>query len=164
MQEEHPRKQIEVWFQEEARFPRQGALTQVWGEKGSRPTAVKQTECEWCYLFGAVNPNTGKSSAMLAPSVNTDFRLWRIRSGPQPGQLHAAVGVAVERTGLDADPGAPGLLVKLIKTGAKVVRQSKYVTFQMAEAAVPRKIFAAILARLRKWAAKARAASLPAAT
>jgi hypothetical protein len=56
------------------------------------------------------------------------------------------------------------LLVKLIKIGAKVVRHSKYVTFQMAEVAVPRKIFAAIVARLRRWAAKAGAAALPAAT
>ncbi len=56
------------------------------------------------------------------------------------------------------------LLVKLIKIGTKVVRHSKYVTFQMAEVAVPRKIFAAILARLRRWAVKAGAAALPAAT
>lgn len=56
------------------------------------------------------------------------------------------------------------LLVKLIKTGAKVVRHSKYVTFQMAEVAVSRKVFAAILARLRKWAAKARAGPVPAVT
>ena len=50
------------------------------------------------------------------------------------------------------------LLVKLIKTGAKVVHHARYVIFQMAEVAVPRKVFAAILARIRRWAAKARAA------
>jgi len=44
-------------------------LTKVWAEKGSRPTAVKQTGYEWVYLFGAVNPATGASSAMLAPHV-----------------------------------------------------------------------------------------------
>jgi hypothetical protein len=41
---------------------------------------------------------------------------------------------------------------KLIKIGAKVVRYSRYVTFQMAEVAVSRKKFADILsliARLR---------------
>ena len=41
------------------------------------------------------------------------------------------------------------LLVKLIKTGAKVVRHARYVTFQLAEVAVPRNVFAAILARIR---------------
>ena len=34
---------------------------------------MKQTEYDWCYLFGAVNPVTGDSSAMLAPTVNTDY-------------------------------------------------------------------------------------------
>ena len=37
---------------------------------------------------------------------------------------------------------------KLIKIGANVVRHSKYVFFQMAEVAVPRELFAAILERI----------------
>jgi hypothetical protein len=37
---------------------------------------------------------------------------------------------------------------KLIKIGAKVVSHSKYVIFQLAEVAVPRKLFAAILGRI----------------
>jgi Transposase DDE domain group 1 len=37
---------------------------------------------------------------------------------------------------------------KLIKIGAKVVSRSKTLTFQMAEVAVPRKLFAAILDRI----------------
>ena len=39
---------------------------------------------------------------------------------------------------------------KLIKIGAKVVRHSKYVRFQLAEVAGPRKSFAAILDRIRR--------------
>ena len=43
---------------------------------------------------------------------------------------------------------------KLIKIGAKVVRHSKYVLFQLAEVAVPRKLFARILGRIaRLWPA-----------
>jgi len=45
-----------------------------------------------------------------------------------------------------------GLREKLIKIGAKVVSHGRYVTFQMAEVAVPRQLFADILlliARLR---------------
>ena len=41
---------------------------------------------------------------------------------------------------------------KLIKIGAKVTRHSKYVTFQLAEVAVTRKLFAAILARIARLA------------
>ena len=39
---------------------------------------------------------------------------------------------------------------KLIKIGAKVVRHSKYVLFQLAEVAVPRKLFARILERIAR--------------
>ena len=40
------------------------------------------------------------------------------------------------------------LLTKLIKIGAKVVRHSRYITFQMAEVAVSGKLFAEILLRI----------------
>ncbi|MCC7083380.1 MAG: hypothetical protein IT427_00055 [Pirellulales bacterium] len=39
-----------------------------------------------------------------------------------------------------------------MKTGAKVVWHAKYVTFQLAEAAVPRRLFAAILDRIARLA------------
>ena len=37
---------------------------------------------------------------------------------------------------------------KLIKIGAKVVTHAKYVVFQLAEVAVPRQLFAALLERI----------------
>ncbi len=37
------------------------------------------------------------------------------------------------------------LRAKLVKIGAKVVRRSRYVTFQLAEMANPRRLFAEIL-------------------
>ena len=42
---------------------------------------------------------------------------------------------------------------KLIKIGAKVVRHAKYVTFQMAEVAIPCRLYRAILERIRRLAA-----------
>lgn len=69
----HPGRRVEVWFQDEARIGQQGTLTKVWAERGSRPAAVRQTEYEWCYLFAAVNPLTGASSALVAPTVNTHY-------------------------------------------------------------------------------------------
>ncbi len=39
---------------------------------------------------------------------------------------------------------------KLIKIGAKVVTHARYVTFQMAEVAIPRRLFAAMLHRLSR--------------
>ena len=69
----HPGRTVELWFQDEARLGQQGTLTKVWAAQGSRPTAVKQTEYEWVYLFAPVNPVIGESSALLAPTVNTDL-------------------------------------------------------------------------------------------
>ena len=40
---------------------------------------------------------------------------------------------------------------KLIKIVAKAVRRSKHVTFQMAEVAVPRELFVAILDRIQRF-------------
>jgi hypothetical protein len=37
---------------------------------------------------------------------------------------------------------------KLVKIGAKVVTHAKYVVFQLAEVAVPRPLFAALLERI----------------
>ena len=41
---------------------------------------------------------------------------------------------------------------KLVKIGAKVTRHAKYVTFQLADVAVPRRLFAAILDRIARLA------------
>jgi hypothetical protein len=49
----HPGERVEVWQQDEARIGQQGTLTRVWGERGSRPAAVRQSEYEWAYLFAA---------------------------------------------------------------------------------------------------------------
>lgn len=73
MKKAHPDKRVEVWIQDEMRFGQQGTTTTVWGETNSRPKVVRQTRYEWCYVFGAVNPRTGNSSALVAPSVNTEL-------------------------------------------------------------------------------------------
>ena len=39
---------------------------------------------------------------------------------------------------------------KLVKIGAKVVTHARYVTFQMAEVAIPRRLFKAILGRISR--------------
>jgi len=51
---------------------------------------------------------------------------------------------------------------KLVKIGAKVTRHAKYVTFQLAEVAIPRKLFAAILAKVAQLAIPPPVAGFPA--
>jgi len=70
VKEEQETKHVRVFYMDEARFGQQGTLTTKWAEKGSRPTAVKQTKYEWVYLYAAVDPLSGDSSALLAPHVN----------------------------------------------------------------------------------------------
>ena len=66
----HPGKRVRWFVQDEARIGQQGTLTRVWARTGSRPTAVRQTEYEWVYLWAAVEPATGASVAMITPTVN----------------------------------------------------------------------------------------------
>lgn len=56
---------------DEARFGQQGTTTNVWARTGSRPTAIRQTRYEWCYLYAAVEPATGESAALIAPNADT---------------------------------------------------------------------------------------------
>ena len=60
------------------------------------------------------------------------------------------------QSGIAAQDGFPlkhwslsTLREKLSKIGAKVVRHAKYVTFRMAEMAVPRELLAAMLERIQ---------------
>ena len=56
-------KNVDVWFQDEARFGQQNTTTRLWATKGTRPRAVKQQQFEYAYLFGVVCPATGDTEA-----------------------------------------------------------------------------------------------------
>lgn len=64
---------IDLWFQDEARFGQQNTTTRLWAKKGSRPRAVRQQQFDSAYLFGAVCPATGATEALIAPWVNKDI-------------------------------------------------------------------------------------------
>ena len=71
MKADHPGKRVRWFVQDEARIGQQGTLPRVWARTGSRPSAVRQTEYEWVYLWAAVEPATGASVAMITPTVDT---------------------------------------------------------------------------------------------
>jgi len=71
--EAHLGKRVRWYVTDEARVGQQGTLTRVWARTGSRPTAIRQTEYEWVYLWAAVEPASGASVAMITPTVNTDL-------------------------------------------------------------------------------------------
>lgn len=67
----HADMRLRVYFQDESRFGQQGTTTNVWAKKGSRPTAIRQTEYEYLWVLGAVCPETGHAEGLLSPQLNT---------------------------------------------------------------------------------------------
>ena len=94
VQADHPDEQVRVYFQDEARFGQQGTLTRVWAPTGSRPTAVKQTQYDYLYVFTAVCPETGDACGLIAPHVNT-----------------AAMNVFLEQFSRELPPGVHGVMI-----------------------------------------------------
>jgi putative transposase len=71
LREAHGDKQLRVYFQDESRFGQQGTTTNVWARRGSRPTAVRQTEYRYLWVLGAVCAETGQAEGLLSPQLNT---------------------------------------------------------------------------------------------
>ena len=60
---------------------------------------MKQTEYEWVYLFAAVNPLTGESSALLAPTVNTAYMNVHLRFISEQVGEHRHVVLVLDQAG-----------------------------------------------------------------
>lgn len=69
----HPGKRLRVYFQDESRFGQQGTTTNVWARRGSRPTAIRQSEYQYLWVIGAVCPETGHAEGLLSPQLNTQI-------------------------------------------------------------------------------------------
>jgi transposase len=66
----HPGKRIRVLFEDETRLGQQGTLASVWAERGTRPVVERQNGRESVWVFGAVEPLTGRSVSMVASKAN----------------------------------------------------------------------------------------------
>jgi len=66
----HPGKRLRVYFQDESRFGQQGTTTNLWARRGSRPTAVRQTEYQYLWVLGAVCAETGHAEGLPSPQLN----------------------------------------------------------------------------------------------
>lgn len=63
---------VEVWFQDEARFGQRGTLSRIWAIQGTRPRMARQQQSTSVYLFGAVCPQKDKAVGLVCPVVNTE--------------------------------------------------------------------------------------------
>src|SRR4051795_267734 len=67
----YPEASIELWSQDEHRIGLKPILRRVWARKGTRVRAVVRPRYQWMYLYGFVEPRSGKTSWLLMPTVNT---------------------------------------------------------------------------------------------
>jgi transposase len=68
----YPEARIELWSQDEHRIGLKPILRRVWARKGTRVRAVVRPRYQWMYLYGFVQPESGATSWLLMPTVNTD--------------------------------------------------------------------------------------------
>lgn len=73
LQEKFPQSSLEIWFFDEHRVGLKPILRKVWSKVGERPMAVVQHRYEWLYVYGFVEPKTGKTQWYLIPGVNTQW-------------------------------------------------------------------------------------------
>ncbi|HIF9240048.1 TPA: IS630 family transposase [Photobacterium damselae] len=72
-------KNVDIWFQDEARFGQQNTTTRLWAERGTRPRVVKQQQFEYAYLFGSICPQKGIGEAIVVPWVNKDIMIEHLK-------------------------------------------------------------------------------------
>jgi hypothetical protein len=71
LRQTYPDACVELWSQDEHRIGLKPILRRVWARKGSRVRAVVRPRYQWIYLYGFVEPESGKTSWLLMPTVNT---------------------------------------------------------------------------------------------
>ena len=71
MKEAHPEATVEVWAQDEHRVGLLTVLRRVWARRAQRPLAAAQHRYLWTYVYGFVEPATGRTWWLLLPTVNT---------------------------------------------------------------------------------------------
>ena len=61
---------VDVWFQDEARFGQQNTTIRLCAERGTRPRVIKQQQFEYVYLFGSVFSAREVGEEITVPCVN----------------------------------------------------------------------------------------------
>ena len=69
----HPGAEVRVWAEDEARYGLIPTVRRIWATVLKRPLAMGKRSYKWGYLYGFVEPETGKLFNMFADSVNTEL-------------------------------------------------------------------------------------------
>lgn len=71
LREQYPEASVELWCQDEHRIGLKPILRRVWARKGTRVRAVVRQRYQWMYVYGFVEPQSGRTSWLLMPTVST---------------------------------------------------------------------------------------------
>jgi hypothetical protein len=66
----HPASVVELWSFDEHRIGLLPICRRVWAVRGSRPTRTVETRYQWLYLYGFVQPQTGRTHFLCLPKMN----------------------------------------------------------------------------------------------
>lgn len=68
LQEQHPEAVVELWAFDEHRLGLLPLLRRVWAPTGQRPTVLVEPRFQWLYLYGFVQPQSGRTHFVGAPT------------------------------------------------------------------------------------------------
>lgn len=68
----YPGAKVDLWAEDEHRMGLISIARQVWARRGQRPIARQKTEYKWLYVYGFVQPETGRSEWYLMNTVNIE--------------------------------------------------------------------------------------------
>jgi hypothetical protein len=66
----HPHSEVEVWAFDEHRLGLKPILRKVWAKRGQGVIAPIEPHYQWTYLYGFVEPKTGRTVWLILPYVN----------------------------------------------------------------------------------------------
>lgn len=64
-------KELQIWFQDEARIGQKGNIYRIWTRKGVRTRTVKQMGFKSAYILGAINPKTGERIGLVFEDLDS---------------------------------------------------------------------------------------------
>jgi transposase len=67
----HRDKDVQLWFEDEARVGQKGRNAHVWYQKGQRPTAPTDKRFKSVYIYGAVRPGADDAFGLILPHADT---------------------------------------------------------------------------------------------
>jgi transposase len=64
------RADVEFWAMDEHRIGLKPILRRTWAKRGQRPVVLVHHRYQWSYVYGFVQPRTGRSFYLLMPTVS----------------------------------------------------------------------------------------------